>query len=164
MNEQGAEQETSGRGQTTTGQQGTGFNLTPAEVRERWVAALRSGKYRRGTAHLHYKENGRSKFCCLGVLCDVLVKAGMEIKVARRGDIMMYDGDSGTLPDSVVKASGLANDIGELTKPVEFKQRGEMTETDELTVVNDEAGWSFRKIADLIESGGVKTTDGRPGA
>ena len=37
------------------------------ELRDRWCAALRSGKYKQGKGHLH---QGR-KFCCLGVLADI---------------------------------------------------------------------------------------------
>jgi len=38
------------------------------EIKKRWVAALRSGEYRQGKIQLK-KEN---KFCCLGVLCDIV--------------------------------------------------------------------------------------------
>ena len=44
-----------------------GFKLDP-EVKEKWLAALRSGEYEQGDGQLCY--NG--KFCCLGVLNDVL--------------------------------------------------------------------------------------------
>lgn len=36
-----------------------------------WVDALNSGKYRQGSSHLCTKENGRFKYCCLGVLSKV---------------------------------------------------------------------------------------------
>ena len=39
-----------------------------AELKAKWVAALRSGKYEQGPLFL---RNGES-YCCLGVLCDVL--------------------------------------------------------------------------------------------
>jgi hypothetical protein len=38
-----------------------------AELKAKWVAALRSGEYVQGTAYL--ESDG--KFCCLGVLCRV---------------------------------------------------------------------------------------------
>ena len=41
----------------------------PIEVRDRWVAALRSGEYKQGRGSM-LDEKGRH--CCLGVLCDVL--------------------------------------------------------------------------------------------
>lgn len=38
------------------------------EVKEKWVAALRSGEYKQGRGCLHNKNNA---FCCLGVLSDI---------------------------------------------------------------------------------------------
>lgn len=163
------EQGTTGIEQAGDGEQGTeqgasqgrGFAMTPAEVREMWVAALRSGRYRRGTNHLRKTENGRVKYCCLGVLCDVLIKAGMEIEVVRgRYDgVVAYDGSTGTLPDSVQEAAGLMDDAGGLVKTVTVDDHGDETVYNYLTNLNDDAEWSFRKIADLIEQGGVETTD-----
>ena len=40
----------------------------PIEVRDRWVAALRSGEYEQGQGQFELK----GRYCCLGVLCDVL--------------------------------------------------------------------------------------------
>lgn len=39
-----------------------------AELKQAWVAALRSGKYEQGR---HQLRTG-NRYCCLGVLCDVL--------------------------------------------------------------------------------------------
>jgi hypothetical protein len=39
------------------------------EVKARWVAALRSGKYAQGVSYLRSQHGPR--FCCLGVLCDL---------------------------------------------------------------------------------------------
>lgn len=38
------------------------------EWRDKWVAALRSGKYAQGTGYLRTVRG----YCCLGVLCDVV--------------------------------------------------------------------------------------------
>ena len=38
-------------------------------VKERWLAALRSGDYKQGKDSLKTEAN---TFCCLGVLCDVV--------------------------------------------------------------------------------------------
>lgn len=43
-------------------------------LKKRWVTALRSGQYTQGTGCL---RNG-SKFCCLGVLCDLRNPSGWE--------------------------------------------------------------------------------------
>ena len=39
-------------------------------IKEKWLKALRSGKYKQGKGEL--REGG--KFCCLGVLCDLYTK------------------------------------------------------------------------------------------
>lgn len=44
------------------------------EIKAKWVAALRSGEYLQGTGQLLNTYSGASKYCCLGVLCDLLVK------------------------------------------------------------------------------------------
>lgn len=38
-----------------------------AEVKTKWLEALRSEKYQQGTQQLRRGDN----FCCLGVLCDI---------------------------------------------------------------------------------------------
>ena len=46
-----------------------------AEIKRKWVEALRSGNYQQGRNHLH-RDN---KFCCLGVLCQITTgKMGYE--------------------------------------------------------------------------------------
>lgn len=37
------------------------------EVKTKWLEALRSGKYKQGTARL----NKGDEYCCVGVLCDI---------------------------------------------------------------------------------------------
>ena len=39
------------------------------DIKNKWLSALRSGKYEQGRQYLRTPEN---KFCCLGVLCDVV--------------------------------------------------------------------------------------------
>ena len=50
--------------------------------KERWVKALRSGKYKQGKGHLH--ANG--KYCCLGVLRQI-VTPGSLIE-SENGDLL----------------------------------------------------------------------------
>lgn len=43
-----------------------------AKLKARWIKALRSGRYKRGTGALcRVSPKGNKKFCCLGVLCDI---------------------------------------------------------------------------------------------
>lgn len=44
-------------------------------IKEKWLKALRSGKYKQGTGRLFGKyEKNKKEFCCLGVLCDLYAK------------------------------------------------------------------------------------------
>lgn len=42
----------------------------PKEFKKKWVAALRSGKYKQGEYNLYDSHNNNS-YCCLGVACKV---------------------------------------------------------------------------------------------
>lgn len=41
------------------------------ELKEEWVKALRSGKYKQGREMLRKNVNGEDYYCCLGVLADI---------------------------------------------------------------------------------------------
>ena len=43
------------------------------EIKQKWLEALRSGKYRKGTHALKRKfpENTEAEYCCLGVFCEI---------------------------------------------------------------------------------------------
>lgn len=56
-----------------------------AELKAKWVAALRSGEYRQGQGVL---KTSKGEYCCLGVLCDI------------RGIELDPDADHGSLYDS----------------------------------------------------------------
>ena len=47
-----------------------------ADLKQRWVDALRSGQYQQGFGRLHKQLSNKSYFCCLGVLCEVAIKEG----------------------------------------------------------------------------------------
>ena len=119
--------------------------LTPKQVREKWVAALRSGEYQQGTKFL--EKDG--KFCCLGVLCDLAVKedvAKRERFVTGVVTGVVYYGKSLTedrvLPDNVRRWAGLYGRSGDY---------GNAVDNLSLTRLND-TGSSFEEIADLIEN------------
>lgn len=40
------------------------------QIKEKWIEALRSGRYKQGKLRLRDNDNN---FCCLGVLCDIYV-------------------------------------------------------------------------------------------
>lgn len=123
------------------------------EIKERWVAKLRSGDYAQTDGRLA----DSSGFCCLGVLCEVAVEDGILIKVedpAESDDVekTVYKyldkvegyGSVAVLPDAVVEWAGLPY-YNPYVKVEESNP--EMPISD----VNDDLKYSFSQIADLIE-------------
>lgn len=104
-------------------------------VKEKWIAALRSGKYKQGRNNL----NNNGAYCCLGVLCEVYLENCDEPKIEKRTEIgydnlVFYGGWSAGLPDEVHVWSGLSN-----------------LSPSQLIYLNDKANKSFAEIADYIE-------------
>jgi hypothetical protein len=60
------------------------------EAKRLWVAALRSGKYDQTTGAL---RDGVG-YCCLGVLCEVAIEAGVPVQVyhGEEDELASYDG------------------------------------------------------------------------
>jgi hypothetical protein len=117
-------------------------------VKKQWVDALRSNQYEQGTDCL---RSGKDKFCCLGVLCDLAVKAGVipepEFVMYNYEDPSRYryDRSETLLPSKVASWAELDVDP-EILIDDEF---GRSSET--LTELNDGKHYPFNKIADLIE-------------
>src|SRR3990167_9242979 len=66
----------------------------------KWIAALRSGKYKQGKGALHQVDRSRyHKYCCLGVLCEVV---GVERTLSSGGSFVDYTGAIHTLPAEVI--------------------------------------------------------------
>jgi hypothetical protein len=109
-------------------------------IKAQWVAALRSGEYEQGQAYL--QKDG--KFCCLGVLCDLAVKAGVitvtggDVTAAEYGP----DAETLTLPDKVMDWAGTGD-----SNPEVLYYGGRY---DTLASLNDN-DVPFGTIADLIE-------------
>lgn len=107
------------------------------EIAMKWVEALRSGKYRQGRGELRTKDN---RFCCLGVLCEI-TKDKTNVDWSWPSDLydpLCFDGKYTALPESVRVLAGMKSISGDLS------------ETKCLASLND-AGMSFKEIADLIE-------------
>ena len=102
------------------------------EIKRRWIEALRSGRYEQTEGKLRDGDG----FCCLGVLCDI---SG----VSEWDDTGRYDGEDHTLPDSVQRWAGLGS-----CSPVLGPRSGY---PQDVTHYNDDLGFSFEQIADLIE-------------
>lgn len=116
-----------------------------ASVKALWVAALRSGEYAQTRRRLRDTDG----FCCWGVLCDLAVKAGVDVAVrAAHHDpgITAYDGSVGLPPDSVARWADLLTSRYGLIENVVID--GEPTPLAEL----NDSGHEFAEIADLIEA------------
>lgn len=114
------------------------------EIKQKWVAALRSGNYRQGKGKLRTHDD---RFCCLGVLCDIAEREG--IVVAERDEDFAerypelnvdwdYDDTETELPLSIVNWADLPD-------------RNPMLATDSCIQLNDEMEFTFDQIADEIE-------------
>lgn len=120
------------------------------EVKAIWTKALRSAAYEQ-TGHTLTridKETGKLSHCCLGVLCEEAIKAGVVIEVSDMANgIRYYDSESSVLPDTVVEWAGL----GEFeTNPTLGKDdNGNWLSAAE---ANDSLGKTFAQIADMIDA------------
>lgn len=136
------------------------------EHAKEWVVALRSGQYTQTVGALNRPKSyddipaGR---CCLGVACDLYMKAGNELDTGieyevetfdvngkperAEGPMVLYDGDSGHLPLIVANWLGLSSQTGSYSVGVE----NGVELTDSLAGLND-GGSSFADIAATIES------------
>jgi len=124
--------------------------MTNREAHDLWVEALRdTDTYPQAKGALH-NEDG---YCCLGVLCEVAIKAGVQIEhspVNLNPGLWSYDGNVEHLPDAVVQWAGLDTNNPVVIVEEEDEQVVEVER--ELVMLNDDFVWSFPKIADVIDA------------
>jgi len=136
------------------------------EVKTLWVEALRSGEYQQGKLLLKPTKN---TFCCLGVLCDLAVKANVENiswgeSEEHNGHGIYHDNnydecrgfDDSELPFSIVNWAGTNSENPKVEVPDKdwhsFTEDDPPTKLVTLAELNDEHNYSFKQIADLIEA------------
>ena len=130
--------------------------MTPAEARRLWVKALRSREYRKGSGRLRSRSEGNpeERFCCLGVACDVYQKHALDEDAWHYGPApeglterqsYTFLGEKFSLPAAVQEWLGLKTDSGAVKGM-----------SGSLLIKND-SGYTFEEIAELIDSGQVKT-------
>jgi hypothetical protein len=103
-----------------------------AEIKTKWVNALRSGKYKQGKNVLRDDEN--DCFCSLGVLCDIVMPEGWN----KYSDTGLQNGmhlGSRTYPETEILQEAGLNDY----------------QCKYLTNMNDLDNRTFVEIADYIE-------------
>jgi hypothetical protein len=143
------------------------FAMNP-EVKAKWVAALRSGQYTQGTCFLKRDvivmgtTDQVTKFCCLGVLCDIAAQSGVNVTwknflqsgfdtwFASSTEIQ-HDIHSEQLPACVQAWAGLDSNDPVVTARTFGSQRAMNTRRTRLSELNDHERFTFYEIADLIE-------------
>lgn len=124
------------------------------KIADKWIAALRSGKYTQGKKTL---KTANGDMCCLGVLCDVYNPNGWSSKVEEfspTSDTIVqfncYVTGSGSeassfLPGEVVAWADMKTSIGTIATDPSFREGVDLAE------LNDFRDYNFDKIADVIE-------------
>lgn len=116
-------------------------------IKAQWTAALRSGEFEQGKGAL----NRYGKLCCLGVLCELAVKAEV-IEAERHEHYVIYDGQADVPPVPVRAWAGLPVGGPHGGNPLVTVNDGEVS----LAELNDgENGYdqhSFAQIADIIDA------------
>lgn len=118
------------------------------QIKEQWVAALRSGHYEQTRNVLH----DTSGFCCLGVLSDLYLKeVGKEWGVIAENYFMFPDSVDEVLPKEVMDWADLSWDNPEVTverfSPISGQN---VSRKIPLSDLND-TDHNFNMIAALIE-------------
>lgn len=129
------------------------------DIKQRWVAALRSGEYPQTTGRLRADD----AYCCLGVLCDLYDSSGWVKIDPGSGHIFQPGGAVTALPADVCLWAGLDSGNPEVGVPeaVYNEVIGADPESDKddighvgcvvlLSDLND-IHWTFDRIADVIE-------------
>src|SRR4051812_10826866 len=136
--------------------------MDPA-VKARWVAALRSGEYAQGRSAL---RTAVDKYCCLGVLCELAVEAGVIPPAVPSGpvgnpggvgfSVYRYGETAGAGPASKYYESQYPPYVVAVWAGVNRYGDRHWSETDDkapesLVSLND-TGVTFDEIADIIEA------------
>lgn len=105
------------------------------EVKEKWVEALRSGRYEQGRGQLILERKDKSReYCCLGVLADIIAPERITTRDKSRTGALMVDGAFAVLSTEICQKVGLEYDL-----------------QDTLANYNDQRKKSFNWIAAYIE-------------
>lgn len=110
------------------------------QVKEKWLEALRSGRYVQGKNFLRCE----SGYCCLGVRNDLAVQAGAISPPQDLGGEWEYAGMTG-MPSDTETAWAYGIQITDQSSMIDA-----MTADEFLAQLNDD-GESFLRIADWIE-------------
>lgn len=117
-------------------------------IADRWIAALRSGKYKQTTGVL-CREGA---YCCLGVLCELAIEDGIPMeKIAQMAygstgaDSEFYEFE--VLPAIVRTWAGMATSVGGYGTDADM----DIIQNTHTLAYRNDRGATFKEIADLIE-------------
>jgi hypothetical protein len=110
------------------------------ELKEKWIAALRSGKYKQGQGLL---RSANDRYCCLGVLCEV---AGVPAK-----QVSYEDARWRGIPQDQMGCYDYDNECGFLSSRLRVNLGVDPDVAYQLATMND-AGESFKSLAKYIEN------------
>jgi hypothetical protein len=131
-----------------------------AEIKAQWIAALRGDGYQQARSYLRTPDG----YCCLGVLCELAVKAEViPAPVFNEGYGFNSRYEYGTekdeilLPEEVRVWAGLGSanpmvDPGKLPKGVGWDSDPDGTGGDPSLANMNDGGTSFEVIASVIEA------------
>jgi len=109
------------------------------EIAKIWCESLLSGEYEQGWSSLSFG----GKYCCLGVLCELAIKNGVNvIKKNVQSEPVNYNDCAGVLPTKVKEWAGMKTVLGEYL---------EETGVTSLAGKND-GGMIFAEIAKIIQA------------
>lgn len=125
------------------------------DIKNRWIDALRSGNYKQTQNFLSTSDG----YCCLGVLCEIAVQDGV---VDKEGGTYIsvedYDDFSEEeLPQAVQAWAGLENYAFSENPLTDIEYGGDVThrpsdrKNAHFSELNDDMGWNFSQIADVID-------------
>lgn len=130
------------------------------EVKEAWCQALESGEYRQGEGYLRLVTPAKGSertpgYCCLGVLCELALKAGiitaehLDADDPGRHTVVQYgegwDGSCAVLPNVVRDWAGLGSNRTPALVTVTVGD-----EETQLSRLNDSGEYDFPAIAQVI--------------
>lgn len=156
--------------------------MPDVKIIEQWAAALESGKYQQARNTLQRVEpyehartdpgfdadNSTVGFCCLGVLCELAVAAGVVTKEdwgdtsLSNGKSVRYGGSESFLPVGVVEWAGLDSHNPSVRADFQDEGGAEYERVVALADLNDMYHKDFGYIAKAIR--GQFLADAQPGS
>lgn len=115
------------------------------EVKQKWIDALRSGKYEQGSEKLR----SVSGYCCLGVLCDLYAQEhDTQWEFTHPMDYWYFGDRSEYLPEPVMDWAGLNSHNPKMR--VDVDEECTWPHYEEIANLNDR-GYTFNDLSNMIE-------------